>query len=76
MTEKSLQKSFLQHGVIKYGTVGDVFDPSLHDALFSVPDASKTSGILFHPMRLYFHLIFLVIEAFFIMYEESMFSGV
>jgi GrpE len=45
MTEKSLQKSFSQHGVIKFGAVGDVFDPSLHDALFSVPDATKKSGI-------------------------------
>lgn len=44
MTEKSLQKSFSQHGVIKYGAVGDVFDPALHDALFAVPDATKTSG--------------------------------
>ena len=44
MTEKSLQKAFSQHGVIKFGAVGDVFDPSLHDALFAVPDATKTSG--------------------------------
>ena len=46
MTEKSLQKAFAQHGVLKFGTVGDVFDPSLHDALFAVPDATKTSGLL------------------------------
>ena len=45
MTEKSLQKSFSQHGVIKFGAIGDVFDPSLHDALFAVPDATKKSGI-------------------------------
>ena len=44
MTEKSLQKSFSQHGVIKYGAVGDVFDPALHDALFALPDPTKTSG--------------------------------
>lgn len=51
MTEKSLQKSFSQHGVIKYGAVGDVFDPALHDALFALPDPTKTSGThqsLFH----------------------------
>ena len=47
MTEKSLQKSFSQHGVIKYGAVGDVFDPALHDAIFALPDATKTSGNLF-----------------------------
>ena len=46
MTEKSLQKSFSQHGVIKYGAVGDVFDPALHDALFALPDPTKTSGTL------------------------------
>ena len=45
MTEKSLQKAFAQHGVLKFGNVGDVFDPSLHDALFAVPDATKTSGV-------------------------------
>ena len=45
MTEKSLQKAFAQHGVLKFGNVGDVFDPSLHDALFAVPDATKTSGL-------------------------------
>lgn len=45
MTEKSLQKSFSQHGVIKYGAVGDVFDPALHDALFALPDPTKTSGL-------------------------------
>jgi molecular chaperone GrpE len=26
------------------GTIGDIFDPDLHDALFAVPDETKTSG--------------------------------
>lgn len=47
MTEKSLQKAFAQHGVIKYGKEGDNFDPALHDALFAMPDETKTSG-MFH----------------------------
>ena len=44
MTEKSLQKAFAQHGVIKFGAIGDVFDPALHEVLFVQPDATKTSG--------------------------------
>jgi molecular chaperone GrpE len=41
MTEKNLQKIFVQFNIIKYGQIGDVFNPSLHDALFQIPDASK-----------------------------------
>jgi molecular chaperone GrpE len=41
MTEKNLQKVLKQFGVVKYGAVGDKFDPNLHDALFQVPDATK-----------------------------------
>lgn len=37
-TNKGLLKAFAQFGVIKYGKVGDKFDPNLHDALFQVPD--------------------------------------
>lgn len=48
MTDKNLQKIFSKFNVIKYGNVNDVFDPSLHDALFQIPDASKTSGCPCH----------------------------
>ena len=44
MTEKSLQKAFVQHGVIKFGAVGDAFDPAMHDALYSIPGAFMARG--------------------------------
>ena len=46
MTEKQLHKVFNQFKVFKYGTVGDKFDPELHDALFSMPDATKPHGTI------------------------------
>jgi molecular chaperone GrpE len=44
MTQKQLTKVFVQHGVVKYGAVDDVFDPEIHDALFKMPDPSKPDG--------------------------------
>lgn len=44
MTEKDLQKTFLKFGVHKFGKVGDSFDPTLHEALFRIPDATKEAG--------------------------------
>ena len=46
MTEKNLQKIFIQFNIIKYGQVGDIFNPSLHDALFQIPDGSKEAGTI------------------------------
>ena len=40
MTDKNLQKLFNQFGVKKFGAVGDVFDPTMHDALFQIPSTS------------------------------------
>lgn len=41
MTEEQLQASFGQHKIVRFGEVGDAFDPHLHDALFEVsPDAA------------------------------------
>jgi len=44
MTEKGLQKTFSSFGVIKYGAVGDVFDPALHDALYQGPNPSAANN--------------------------------
>ena len=44
--DKGMTKTFNQFGVTKYGEVGDVFDPELHDALFQMPDASKEEGTI------------------------------
>jgi len=46
LTEKNLQKIFLQHNLVKYGTIGDAFNPDLHDALFNIPDPNKTPNTI------------------------------
>jgi molecular chaperone GrpE len=47
MTQKTLQKAFTQHGVIRFGAEGEAFDPALHDALFSMPaSGDKKSGTI------------------------------
>ncbi len=46
LTEKNLQKIFLQYNIVKYGTIGDAFNPDLHDALFNIPDANKTPNTI------------------------------
>lgn len=46
MTEKGLQKTFGSFGVVKYGTVGDNFDPALHDALFQGPNPAMPNNTI------------------------------
>ena len=41
MTNSGLLKVFSQNGIEKYGEVGDIFDPNLHDAIFNLPDPEK-----------------------------------
>ena len=45
MTEDNLNKAFDKFGLVKYGNVGDKFDPNLHMALFEYPidDSSGTT---------------------------------
>lgn len=43
MTERNLQKIFLKFGISKFGEVDDVFDPSIHDALFQMPAVTTIS---------------------------------
>lgn len=31
--------------MVKYGAVGDKFDPNLHDALFRIPDANEPDTV-------------------------------
>ena len=44
MTEKGLLKAFEANGLVKYGSVGDVFDPNKHEALFEYADPEKQPG--------------------------------
>jgi molecular chaperone GrpE len=41
MTNTDLLKVFDKFGVQKYGEIGEKFDPTLHEALFQIPDVSK-----------------------------------
>lgn len=43
-TERELQKVLSQNGVVKFGAVGDAFDPNRHQALFEAPDPSVEPG--------------------------------
>ncbi len=45
-TEKGLQKALAGNGVVRFGAVGDKFNPDQHDALFQVPDAAKDEGTI------------------------------
>ena len=51
MTQKGLIKVFESHGIVRYGAVGDKFDPTLHDALCNVPMPDKTSGTIGQLMK-------------------------
>jgi molecular chaperone GrpE len=51
MTEQGLLKTFQMHGLIKYGQVGELFDPNKHAALYEYVDASKTPGTVGQIMK-------------------------
>ena len=42
MTEINLQKTFVNHGIVKFGEIGDEFDPAIHEAMFQIPDPDAT----------------------------------
>jgi molecular chaperone GrpE len=44
LTEKGLTKTFESNGLLKFGKVGELFDPNRHEALFEYVDPSKTPG--------------------------------
>lgn len=43
MTEDGLNKTFNKVGLVKFGNIGEKFDPNLHMALFEYPDPTGTS---------------------------------
>ena len=45
MTEGQLQAAFRQHNIVRYGEVGEAFDPHLHDALFEVAPEAAPPGL-------------------------------
>lgn len=56
MTETGLLKAFEKNGLVRYGEVGDVFDPNLHEALFEYPDPEKEAGTVGQVMKKGFSL--------------------
>ena len=44
LTDDNLNKAFTKNGLKKFGEVGEVFDPTKHDALFEYVDANLTPG--------------------------------
>jgi len=51
MTDDGLTKAFQKNGLKKYGDVGDVFDPNLHEALYEYVDESKDVGTVGQVMK-------------------------
>lgn len=46
LSEKNLQKIFLQNNIVKFGAVGDEFNPDLHEALYQMPDKTKPANTI------------------------------
>jgi len=44
LTEEGLTKAFKKNGLVKFGEVGDVFDPNSHEAMYEYPDPEKEAG--------------------------------
>lgn len=51
LTERGLVKAFESHGLVKFGAVGERFDPNLHEALFEYPDPAQTPGTVGQVMK-------------------------
>jgi molecular chaperone GrpE len=46
LTERELLNVLEKHGVRKFEPLGEKFDPNLHQAMFELPDPSKTAGTI------------------------------
>lgn len=51
MTERELLNVFQRHGIRKLETVGQKFDPNMHQALFEVPTAEHPPGTVVQEMQ-------------------------
>ena len=63
MTNDLLLKSFSANKLEKFGAIGDVFNPELHDALFAYEDETKEAGTIGQVMKTGFTLNERVIRA-------------
>jgi len=51
LTERELLNVFQRHGIRKLETVGQKFDPNLHQALFEVPTEERPPGTVMQEMQ-------------------------
>jgi molecular chaperone GrpE len=52
MTDAMLIKSFAANGIDKFGVVGEVFDPNLHECFFEYEDKTKIPGTIGQVMKM------------------------
>ena len=51
LTERELLNVFQRHGIRKLETVGQKFDPNMHQALYEVPTSERPSGTVMQEMQ-------------------------
>jgi len=56
MTDDGLTKALERNGLVKYGKVGDVFDPNLYNALYEYEDEKGMAGTVGQVMKVGFKL--------------------
>ena len=45
---RSLTRILERNGIERFDPTGEKFDPTLHEAMFEVPDTEKENGIVVH----------------------------
>ena len=48
LTMRSLTQIFERNGIERFDPTGEKFDPTMHEAMFEVPDTKKETGIIVH----------------------------
>ena len=48
LTLRSLTQIFSRNGIERFNPSGEKFDPTMHEAMFEVPDSENESGIIVH----------------------------
>ena len=63
MTNMLFSKALASNNILKFGEVGDLFDPSLHNAMFEYDDPTMEGGTVGQVMKVGFTLNGRVIRA-------------
>jgi len=48
LTLRSLTQIFSRNGIERFDPSGEKFDPTMHEAMFEVPDSENVSGVIVH----------------------------